>query len=81
VLDGEHPRPDGHRAGKVWGTYQHGCFEAPESRRRLAAAAGIVGHAAPDFTWKEKRLRVYEAMADHIVAHVDLGLIRRYLGL
>jgi adenosylcobyric acid synthase len=81
VFDGDHPRPDGHRVGKVWGTYQHGCFESPGSRRRLAAAAGLIAHVAPDFTWKEKRLRVYEAMADHVVAHVDLGPIRRYLGL
>ena len=81
VCDGEQPRPDGYRAGNVCGTYQHGCFEAPEARRRLAKAAGIGGHVAPNHTWKEKRARVYEAMADHIAAHVDLGPIRRYLGL
>ena len=29
----------------------------------------------------EKRRRVYDAMADHVVAHLDLSSIRRYLGL
>ena len=81
VFDGDRPRPDGHRVNNVRGTYQHGCFEAPESRRRLAAEAGIVGHVAPNHTWKEKRSRVYEAMADHVAAHADLGPIRSYLGL
>ena len=81
VFDGDQPRPEGHRLGQVWGTYQHGWFEAPETRLRLTRAAGITGHRPPDFTWMEKRRRVYDAMADHVVAHLDLSSIRRYLGL
>ncbi|MFA6961000.1 MAG: cobyric acid synthase [Opitutaceae bacterium] len=81
VFDGTVARTEGHRAGNIWGTYQHGWFEVPDTRRRLADAAGITGHRTPDFTWMEKRRRVYDAMADHVVAHVDLGLVRRYLGI
>jgi adenosylcobyric acid synthase len=81
VFDGDQARPEGHRVGQVWGTYQHGWFEAPETRLRLTRAAGITGHRPPDYTWREKRLRVYDAMADHVVAHLDLSSIRRYLGL
>lgn len=82
VFDGDGgPRAEGHRAGLVWGTYQHGWFEAPETRRRLAAAAGITGHRAGDATWMELRRAVYDAMADHVAAHVDLGPVRRYLGI
>ena len=75
------PRPEGACVGNIWGTYQHGWFEAPETRRRLARAAGIEAHRAPDTTWDEQRRAVYDAMADHVVAHVDLASVRRYLGI
>jgi adenosylcobyric acid synthase len=75
------PGAEGACAGNVWGTYQHGWFEVPETRRRLARAAGITGHRAPDVTWAEQRRAVYDAMADHVVAHVDLEPVRRYLEL
>jgi len=73
--------PDGACVGNVSGTYQHGWFEVPETRRRLARAAGIDAHRAPDVTWAEQRRAVYEAMADHVVEHVDLTSVRRYLGI
>ena len=72
-------REEGVRVGNVWGTYQHGWFEAPESRRRLTAAAGITAHRAPEETWSERRVAVYDAMAAHVAAHVDLDPLRRYL--
>jgi adenosylcobyric acid synthase len=75
------PRPEGAQVGNVWGTYQHGWFEAPETRRRLARAAGIGEHRAPEVTWAEQRRAVYDAMADHVVEHVDLDSVRRYLGI
>jgi adenosylcobyric acid synthase len=75
------PRPEGVRVGKVWGTYQHGWFDAPETRRLLAAAAGIVAHRAADTTWAERRESLYGAMADELAARVDLTLLKCYLDL
>jgi len=81
VFDGSQARPEGHRLGRIWGTYQHGWFEVPETRRLLTREAGIHDHRTPAYTWMEKRRRVYAAMADHVTAHVDLAAIRLYLGL
>ena len=73
--------PEGVRHENIWGTYLHGWFESPAVRKRLAAAAGISGHRAASLPWAEQRKRVYDAMADHVEAHVDLGPIRRHLGI
>ena len=81
VTDAAGPRPEGLRRGKVWGTYLHGWFEAPELRRKVAAAAGITGHRAAPLGWAEKRREIYVQMAEHLAAHVDLDPVRRYLGL
>ena len=81
VTDAAGPRPEGLRRGNVWGTYLHGWFEAPELRRKVAAAAGIAGHHAAPLPWAEKRREIYVRMAEHFAAHVDLDPVRRYLGL
>jgi adenosylcobyric acid synthase len=81
VTDVDGTRREGLRRGNVWGTYLHGWFESPEVRRKVAAAAGIAGHRAESILWAEKRREVYAQMADHLAAHVDLGPVRRYLGL
>lgn len=74
-------RPEGTRRGNVWGTYLHGWFEAPETRRSLAQAARITQHQAQPVPWAERRQAMYRQMAGDVAAHVDLDPIRRYLGL
>lgn len=74
-------RPEGTRAGSVWGTYLHGWFEAPAVRRSVAHAAGMADYRAHPVPWMERRQSIYTQMADHVAAHVDLDPLRRYLGL
>lgn len=74
-------QPEGLMRGNVWGTYQHGWFEVPETRQRVARAAGFASYSAHQTSWSERRRRIYERMADHLEQHVDLGPVRRYLGL
>jgi adenosylcobyric acid synthase len=81
VRDRDGVRPEGQRNGRVWGTYLHGWFESPEVRRKVAAAAGIADHRAAPELWVEKRRRIYDSMAEHLAAHMDLGPVCRHLGL
>jgi adenosylcobyric acid synthase len=81
VRDIQGVRPEGMRVGKVWGTYLHGWFESPPLRTRIAAAASMYRHRAHPLPWAEQRAAVYRGMADHLLAHVDLDSVRRYLCL
>lgn len=74
-------RPEGVQCGKIWGTYLHGWFEAPELRSRIAVAGGLTAHRAHAVPWSEQRQAVYTQMAAHVAAHVDLEPVRRSLGL
>ena len=75
------PEPEGLCRGNVWGTYQHDWFAVPETRLRVTRAAGLTAHRAYPEPWAEKRRRVYDQMAEHLAAHLDLDPVRRYLGL
>ena len=81
VWDAGVPRAEGTRVGQVWGTYLHGWFESPQLRAQVTAAAGIAAHRPYAQAWSEKRQAVYAAMADHVVEHVNLDPVRRYLEL
>jgi len=74
-------RPEGVRAGRVWGTYLHGWFESPDVRTRVAEAGGLAAHRAHPVPWSEQRREIYTRMADHVAAHVDLAPVVRHLGL
>jgi len=81
VKNGPETCAEGSKVGNIWGTYLHGWFDVPETRRLVAAAAGIIGHRPCLLPWAEKRQLIYRTMADHLVAHVDLTVVRQYLGL
>jgi adenosylcobyric acid synthase len=81
VCDGDVERPEGARCGQVWGTYLHGWFESPDVRRSVTNVAGFAAHRSHPVPWAEKRQAIYTQMAEHVAAHVDLGPVRRYLGL
>lgn len=81
VWDGDHLRDEGALCGRVWGTYLHGWFAAPEVRRRVASAAGLTNYRPNPVPWAEHRQRVYAQTADPLVACVNLDSVRRYLGI
>lgn len=73
---------EGAAAGRVWGTYVHGLFDAPGFRRsfvnRLRAARGwkaVDAAAAWDPDMELNRL------ADHVRGALDMGAIRRLIGI
>jgi adenosylcobyric acid synthase len=81
VHDEAGARTEGIRHGRVWGTYLHGWFESPRLRARIAIEAGMNGHRPHPVLWAERRRAIYQAMAEHLAAHVDLDPVRRYLCL
>ncbi|MDQ8199300.1 cobyric acid synthase [Pelagicoccus enzymogenes] len=72
---------DGMKVGNVWGSYQHGIFDAPELRQLLVDEAGIAGVLICRDDWKQKRMKVYDAMADSLERYLDLDTVKRYLGV
>ncbi|MFT3782693.1 MAG: cobyric acid synthase [Nibricoccus sp.] len=76
---GQHP--EGSKVGNVWGTYLHGWFDVPETRKLVTSAAGILTHKPCRLSWFEQRQKIYTEMAAHLEAHVDLTRVRAYLGI
>jgi adenosylcobyric acid synthase len=77
-------RPEGARAGNVWGTHWHGAFESDEFRRRcLTAVARQAGRhgfeVAPDTRFAEVRERVLDVLGDLVEQHLDTDTLWRLI--
>lgn len=72
------------RDGKVWGTYLHGCLDAPVVRERLLTwLAGLpLGRLpAPSRDYRQVREAAYDTLADALRRSLDLTAIRSLIGL
>ena len=72
-------RPEGCRAGKVWGSYLHGLFESGAVRSELARSAGLQGYRPAEVPWRIHLQGVYDRMADLLDEHLDLKGIWDYV--
>ncbi|MBN1520300.1 MAG: cobyric acid synthase [Spirochaetales bacterium] len=72
----------GYRTGRVWGSYLHGLFDHDLFRARflngLRAARGLPERPASVYKSLDERI---QALADAVRPHLDLGAIRKDLGL
>ena len=71
--------PEGVRSNSVWGTYLHGFFESPATRRSFCEAAGINEHRAAEKSWESHKQELYRNMADLVEEHLDLDGLFTYL--
>lgn len=71
--------PEGASQGNVWGTYQHGWFEAPEARLMLARAARLADYKPSTSTWQEAHAERFRQMASLLEERLDLSLLERGL--
>ena len=66
--------------GQVCGTYLHGLFDSPALRRawlnRLRAAKGL-----PPLPIDTTHIADIDRLADHVAAHVDMGMVEKMLGM
>jgi adenosylcobyric acid synthase len=71
----EGARPDGAFSddGKIFGTYLHGIFEAPEACMALLRWAGLSEPKAIDY--REVREQAIERVADSVENHLDMQAI------
>ena len=72
-------KPEGWRAGTVWGTYVHGLFESAAVREELANLGGLVSYRAAAGNWRQHQETVYGKMADLLEEHLDLKPILNYV--
>ena len=71
------------RDGRVWGTYLHGCFDAPSVRERLLTWLGRLGPSPPPATspdYRQVREAGYDSLARALRASLDLAAIRGLIG-
>ena len=76
--------PDGSARDHCWGTYIHGIFENDAFRRgvlnRLREKKGLAPLPG-SVSYTEMKERALDRLADLLRLHVDIGFIRRILGL
>ena len=76
--DGTPAGVDGTRAGRVIGTYVHGCFSSGPLRRALLTTAAARRGVAPDPRWGGDVLADrYDRLADRVGAALDLDALAR----
>lgn len=77
----EDGREDGCRQGSVQGTYLHGIFESGEAVDRTAAwlcgRRGIPVRGSVGGSWRERKERQYDLLADGVRAALDMHAVRR----
>ncbi|MCF4151244.1 cobyric acid synthase [Dethiosulfovibrio sp. F2B] len=66
--------------GLHWGTYLHGIFDLPDFRRSWLRSIGWreSGHG---ISLGQHRNRAFDRLADHMEEHMDMGELRRIVGL
>jgi adenosylcobyric acid synthase len=74
-------QPEGLRHENIWGSYQHGLFDAPAMRRRLVQAAGIETAHIAKLSRQAQAAQTFDAMADLLELCLDLESIKREVGL
>lgn len=72
--------------GRIWGTYIHGIFDQPEFRRQWLNRVRIRKGLAPlkleiSEVVSRRMSKALDRWADHLEAHLDVGLIFSALGL
>ncbi len=70
--------------GRIWGTYLHGCFDAPEVRDRLLTwlgglAVDLLASSSSDY--RTLREGAYNSLADALRRSLDLAAIRALIGV
>lgn len=74
-------QPEGACLDHIWGSYQHGLFDAAAMRRRLVSAAGIEKATISPISRKAQAEQTFEAMADLLEERIDLEKIKQALSL
>ena len=70
--------------GRVWGTYLHGCLDAPTVRSRLLAwlrKRALTPPVAPSADYRTLREAAYDALAEALRRSLNLPAIRALIGL
>ena len=66
--------------GRAMGTYMHGFFDTPAITERWLGMIGLVGLTVPAEEGYDARDQAYDALADHLAAHIDLAAIEQLMG-
>ncbi len=65
--------------GRILGTYQHGLFDSPGVTRRWLAGIGLARIQVSATHGPVARDRAYDALADHVLAHLDIEALGKLI--